>query len=126
MRIYTNPEKLETFDATLDKWSGDLVDLSLFNLWKNAKDKLKRLQQLNQINDSTLKEVGSLGVTVDDFQLSDPHFEGFSSSAITTVDNLPQLASEPSASINDDGVLETTMDPSGTAIPIAIGDDMLV
>lgn len=29
-----SPEKIVAFDATLDEWSGDLADLSLFNLWK--------------------------------------------------------------------------------------------
>ncbi|CAK1582075.1 unnamed protein product [Parnassius mnemosyne] len=121
-----NPEKLETFESILGEWSGDLVDLSLFNLWKKTKDELKMLQQFNQTNGSTLKEVGSLGVTVDDCLISDPHLVGFGSSAITGIDNLLQLATEQSASSNTDGVLETTMESSATAMPITIGDEVLM
>lgn len=103
-----NPDKLETFNATLDEWSGDSIDLSLFNLWKKTKDELKKLQ-LDQINDST-------------------NDGGSNLSRITTTENLLQLPSEPSASAsNNNDLLKNTMETSATVVPIGtIGDDLLV
>ncbi|XP_059047564.1 uncharacterized protein LOC131842986 [Achroia grisella] len=112
-----SPEKLVAFDATLDEWSGDLADLSLFNLWKKTKDELKRLQQLNQIIDSTLAGAESLGVSVEEAQLCDLNFEGFDTSGITI---------DASASNNNNGVLETTMETTATALPNTFDDNMLV
>lgn len=93
----------------MDEWLGDLIDFSLFNLWKKTKDELKKLQ-LDQINDST-------------------NDGGSNLSRITTAENLLQLPSEPpaSASNNNDDLLKTTMETSTTAVSIGtVGDDPLM